>query len=82
MEWTAEIMTDPARDHELHVELRQDELYRARIYQDEQGKIQLQLYDGKPGILPVEWLTGIIDGFKNDLRTSGQSRINKNGANP
>jgi hypothetical protein len=66
MKWTADIMTDPMRDHKLHVELKEDGNFRARIYRDESGQVQLRVYDGPGSIIPVEWLLGIIQRFSRE----------------
>jgi hypothetical protein len=66
--WTAEMATDPSRGHQLHVELLEGGAYRARLYEDENGRLQLRLYDGLPGLIPVEWLMGIIARFRQDLQ--------------
>ena len=68
MSWTADIMTDPSRGHELHVELSEGGKPRARVYEDENGHLQLGLYDGFPGVIPVEWLMEIVERFKVDLQ--------------
>jgi hypothetical protein len=65
--WTADIMTDPARGHKLQVELREAGRCRAWLYQDDEGQLQLRLYDGPTVVLPVQWLLGIIARFKGDL---------------
>jgi len=67
-EWHADIMTDSSRGHQLHVELLQDDKLWARLYEDERGQLQLAFYDDFSGEIPVEWLIGIIDRFKDDLR--------------
>lgn len=64
--WTAEIMTDPDRDHKLHVELLEDRCYRARLL-EEDGGLQLRVYGGKETLIPVDWLLGIIRHFQTDL---------------
>jgi len=69
MIWTAEIMTDPMREHKLHVELEEEGRYRGRLYRDEVGKLQLQIYDGAQSTIPVEWLLGIIQRFSDDVKT-------------
>ena len=66
--WTAEIMTDPARAHRLHVELMDGGRYRAKLYEDDAGELQLQLYDGSPGVIPLQWLMDVVSRFKEDLR--------------
>ncbi len=66
MEWSADIMTDPLRDHKLHVELREDGNFRGRLYKDELGKLQLRFYRGAETIIPVDWLLGIIQRFSEE----------------
>jgi hypothetical protein len=69
MKWTAEVMTDPMRDHKLHVELSDDGHFRGRLYLDELGKLQLQIYAGSPSTMPVDWLVGIIHRYSDDVKT-------------
>ena len=64
--WTAEIMTDPMRDHKLHVELMEGGIYRARLYKDDLGKVQLWVYKGTETTIPAEWLLGIIQRFSEE----------------
>lgn len=66
--WTAEIMTDPERNHRLHVELLEDGACRARLYKDDAGTLQLQLYDTPTTTIPVQWLLEIAARFTDDLR--------------
>ena len=65
--WTADITTDPDRDHKLSVELQEDGHYRARLFQDDNGVLQLRVYSGKDTTIPVDWLLGIIRHFQEDL---------------
>jgi hypothetical protein len=67
--WTADIMTDPLRDHKLCVELQEDGEYRARLFQDSSAVLQLRIYDGKEITIPVKWLFGIVRHFQEDLTT-------------
>ncbi len=64
--WTADIMTDPSRNHKLHVELQEDGHFRARLFQDDSGALQLRVYDGKETTIPVDWLLGIVRHFQED----------------
>lgn len=66
MGWEAEIVTDPMRDHQLHVELEENGDFRGRIYKDESGTLQLWIYDGPGSIIPLEWLLGIAQRFARD----------------
>ena len=68
MKWEAEFMTDPMRDHKLHVELQEGGNFRARIYEDESGQLQLQIYEGPGSIIPVEWLLSIVQQFTKDIQ--------------
>lgn len=68
MQWTSEIMSDPMREHKLHVELQEDGHFRGRLYQDESGKLQLQIYAGSESTMPVDWLLGIIQRFSEDAK--------------
>ena len=65
--WTADIMTDPHRNYELHVELQEDGHYRARLFQDDNGVLQLRIYDCTDTTIPVDWLFGIVRHFQDDL---------------
>ena len=65
--WTADIMTDSDRDHKLHVELQEDGYYRARLFQDDNGRLRLRIYGGKDSTMPVDWLLRIIRHFQEDL---------------
>jgi hypothetical protein len=65
--WTADITNDPDRDFNLIVELQEDGQYRARLFQDDKGGLQLRIYNGKNTIIPVDWLLGIIRHFQEDL---------------
>lgn len=66
--WAAEIMSDPDRGNRLHVELKEGDVYRARLYQDDADELQIQLYDGHPGIIPVRWLLAIIEQYRADIQ--------------
>lgn len=72
--WTAAIMPDPDRDHKLHVELQEDGHYRARLFQDDNGRLQLRIYLGEVSTMPVDWLLGIIRHFQEDSRGDSRSR--------
>lgn len=65
-QWSAEVMTDPMRDHKLHVELLEDEAYRARLYKDNAGKIMLWVYKGADSTIPVDWLLGIVRRYSEE----------------
>ncbi|WZO99242.1 hypothetical protein EP7_000841 [Isosphaeraceae bacterium EP7] len=61
-------MTDPMRDHQLHVELEENGNFRARIIQDKSGQLQLRIYAGSDFSIPIEWLMGILQRFSGDLQ--------------
>ena len=65
--WIAEIMTDPNRNHKLHVELQEDGHFRARLFQDDSEDLQFRVYEGQDTTIPVDWLLGIIRHFQEDL---------------
>ena len=71
--WAADITNDPDRDFQLYVELMHDEKYKGRLYMDETGTLQLRIYE-EPAPIPVEWLLGIIDRFRADVRAGRQER--------
>ena len=64
--WTADLMTDPDRDHAPIIELQDDGNFRARLYRDESGKLQLRIYEGPNSVIPVDWLLGIIQRFSEE----------------
>jgi hypothetical protein len=66
--WTAELMTDPARDHAPVVELLEDMFSRGRIFQDEAGALVFQLYEKPLSPIPADWLRGIIERFSDELK--------------
>ena len=66
MKWTADIMTDPMREHQLHIEFQEDGKYRCRLY-NENGQLQLRVYDGPGFVIPVEWLLDIIQRFSKEF---------------
>ena len=65
--WTADITNDPDRDYKLVVELQEGEHYRARLFQDDNGILQLLVYEGAATTIPVDWLLGIVHHFQEDL---------------
>jgi hypothetical protein len=65
--WTAEIMTDPMRDHRLHVELLEDGHFRARLYEDDSGRFALRVYAGDEAIIPTDWFFAITQKFKENI---------------
>ena len=70
MSWTADIMTDPMRDHQLHIEIQEDGNYRCRLY-NENGQLQLRVYDGPGFFIPVSWLQDIIQSFSKEVQGAG-----------
>lgn len=76
-QWTAEIGTDPLQGHRLYVELLEDDRYRARLYEDDTGNLQLQLYDGLETVIPVQWLLDIVARLTHDLQAAKQGKGKK-----
>jgi len=73
--WTADITTDPDRNHQLLVELQENDEYRARLY-EEGGELKLLVYEGSArSVIPVNWLLGIIDGFRKDLESARRENV-------
>lgn len=69
MEWTADILSDPTRNHDLCVEISEGDHYRARIQRDAQGAVELVCYQGGFTI-PALWLVGLIQRFIEDTDAS------------
>jgi hypothetical protein len=64
--WTADIATDPSRDHGLYVELMEDEHYRARIEWNTQRQLEIRCYGSCT--IPAEWLVGILEQFRTETQ--------------
>lgn len=62
MTWSADIVSEPSRKHELCLGLFESGLHRARVHGDERGEVELVCYGGEVTI-PAEWLVGIIQRF-------------------
>jgi hypothetical protein len=65
MTWTADILTEPSRDHELCVDLYDDDVVRGRIRRNERFEVELICYGGEFAI-PADWLVGIIQRFTEE----------------
>ena len=69
MTWTAEIFNDPDRDHDLYIELLENDEYRAKLFLDKDGELVLTFYGGDRVSIPFEWLRQIASKAKEDLAT-------------
>ena len=61
-QWRADVVTEPARDHELCLDLFEDDIHRARLQRNEQGEFTLVCY-GDEFELPALWLVNTIQRF-------------------
>lgn len=59
--WTAEFSNDPENDYNIYVELLEDDEYKARLYCDKDETLLLRFYGGNGGILPIDWLSKIVE---------------------
>jgi hypothetical protein len=73
MEWTADIVSEPARGHQLCVDLSEGETFRARIERNDGDVFELVVYEG-PLRIPAEWLAQIIERFIADKRSIDSSK--------
>jgi hypothetical protein len=62
MSWSADIGSEPNRNHELCVDLFEGGVHRARIRRNERLELELVCYEGEFTI-PADWLVGIIQRF-------------------
>ena len=62
MGWSADIVSEPSRDHDLCVDLFEGGVHRARLRRNERRELELVCYEGEFTI-PGEWLVGIIQRF-------------------
>ena len=65
MKWTAEIVSEPTRNHELCVDLFEDDIHRARLQRNERRELELVCYRGQFAI-PAEWLADVVERFAQD----------------
>ena len=72
--WSADITNDPDNDYNLYVELMEDEEYRASLFRDKSGKLQLKIYKGSGSVIPVDWLLGIIQRFTEDTESAEEGQ--------
>ena len=63
MTWTADLVTEPSRNHNLCIDLFEDGVHRARISRNERDELELTCYGGEFRI-PADWLVGIIQRFE------------------
>ena len=69
--WTADIATDPKRDHRLHLELLENEEFRGRVIRADDGHWRITFYEAVSDV-PWDWLAAILERFKRDT-TSAQT---------
>jgi hypothetical protein len=62
MTWTADIVTEPDRGHDLCVDLFESGVHRARVQRNDRREVELMCYGGDFAI-PADWLLGIIQRF-------------------
>jgi hypothetical protein len=67
MTWSAEITNDPTREHDLYVELLEDDEYRGRIFRKKDGELVLVVYEREGVEIPLMWLRGLIERAEKDL---------------
>ena len=60
--WTANVVTEPAQDHALCLDLFEDDIHRARLQRNQQGEFTLVGY-GDAFELPAIWLANTIQRF-------------------
>jgi len=70
MSWSADIVTEPSRDHELCVDLLEGGVHRARLRRNERLELELVCYEGDFTI-PADWLVGIIQRFSAESDSTG-----------
>lgn len=67
-DWQAEITNNPDNDYDLHIELLEGEVPRARIFCDSAGGLMLKIYRCQQETdIPVSWLLSIVEGARRDL---------------
>jgi hypothetical protein len=62
MSWSADIVSEPSRNHELCVDLFEGGVHRGRLRRNERLELELVCYEGDYTI-PADWLVGIIQRF-------------------
>ena len=68
MPWTADVSNDPADEHNLRIELYEDDQHRATLHRGKSGQLMLTVFpDQGPVVVPAGWLRDIIDGAERDL---------------
>jgi len=66
--WTADVVTEPSKDHALCLDLFEDEIHRARLQRNDQGQLVLVCY-GDTFEVPAVWLANVIQRFVADAGT-------------
>jgi hypothetical protein len=67
--WTADIATDPDRDHRLYLELLEDEEFRGRVIRADDGQVRITFYEAVADV-PWDWLAATIESFKRDIKSA------------
>ena len=62
MRWRAEWVTEPSRDHDLCLDLYDEEAHRARIQWNDRGQVELMCW-GSGFAIPAEWLVQVIQDY-------------------
>jgi hypothetical protein len=62
LSWSADIVSEPSRNHELCIDLFEGGVHRARLRRNERRELELVCYEGEFTI-PADWLVGIIQRF-------------------
>jgi hypothetical protein len=73
MEWTADVVSEPTREHELCLDLYEGSVHRARLQRKGDREFELVCYGGDFAI-PAVWLANLINGFIEDIGRSGVRR--------
>lgn len=66
MAWSADIVSEPSRDHELCVDLLENGVHQARIQRNERRELEVVCYGGDRIAIPAEWLVSVIQQFIAD----------------
>lgn len=79
MRWTAEIVSEPAMNHSLCVDLFETDVHRARIRWSDRNEVELVFYGGGEIAVPAEWLVGIIQRFVAETGRKGTTNARQEG---
>jgi hypothetical protein len=73
MAWSADIVTEPSREHELCVDLFEDGVHQARVRRNERRELEFVCY-GAGFTIPAEWLIGVIERFRVETGSPRRDR--------